>query len=298
MTHRRPLVFCWQYLIVLILLTLAYQKDSEAQPSAPKFVATPVSNTIAPGVIDEVSGIADSRANPGHLWAQQDGGNSNDIFLLSWTGKLVKRITIKNTRNRDWEDMTLGKGPLDGVNYIYLADIGDNFRISKQYFIYRFPEPSLSQDTVSKVDRIIFKYPDGSHNAEALLVDPRSRDIYVVTKTDSVSHLYKIAYPQASSSTITARYVGSLGYNGVVSAAISSRGDEIMIKTYLSINYWKRNVNESIEQALKRAPSQLNYAVEPQGEAVCFRNDGTGFFTLSERLRVLASVSLNFYKRK
>ena len=84
----------------------------------------------------------------------------------------------------------------------------------------------------------------------------------------------------------------------MTSAASSSSGDELLIKTYTSLSYWKRNMNETIGDALKRAPGTLNYQVEPQGEAVCFRNDNSGFYTLSERPSLISAVSLNFYQRK
>ena len=53
---------------------------------------------------------------------------------------------------------------------------------------------------------------------------------------------------------------------------------------------------QPVVATLQKDPRVLGYAQEPQGEAICFRNDNTGFFTLSERA-ILPSVALNFYKR-
>ncbi len=61
--------------------------------------------------------------------------------------------------------------------------------------------------------------------------------------------------------------------------------------------YWKRNLGESPEAVLGRAAISLGYQTEQQGEAVTFKLNNTGFYTLSERSLVNA-VSLDLYKRK
>jgi len=58
--------------------------------------------------------------------------------------------------------------------------------------IYRIPEPAASVGTASSnsanplltdpAETMRFRYPDGSNNAETVLVHPQTGDIYVVTK--------------------------------------------------------------------------------------------------------------------
>ncbi len=57
-------------------------------------------------------------------------------------------------------------------NDLYIADIGDNAQVFPTYNIYKFPEPAVAVDTIMTVDTIQFRYPDGSHDAEAFLIDP------------------------------------------------------------------------------------------------------------------------------
>lgn len=244
-----------------------------------------------------MSGIADSKSVAGFLWVEQDGGNPPELLLLSYNGILDKRIPIRNIQNRDWEDMVIAPGPDAGKNYIYLADIGDNNLQYTTYFIYRFHEPSPTIDTVFAVEKITFQYPDGSHDAEAILVDPTTKDIYIITKRDATSKVYKMAYPQSTGSLNTGVLIGSLPFSGAVSAALSPDSKEIIIKTYPGLFYWKRQAGENIETVLTKAPITLAYTIEPQGEAICFKNDNTGFYSLSER-GFATSVNLNFYKRK
>jgi hypothetical protein len=91
--------------------------------------------------------------------------------------------------------------------------------------------------------------------------------------------------------------VGTLPYTGVVSASITNDGKELLIKTYPGLFFYKRNTAETIEQTLQKSYKTLQYQIEPQGEAVTFAMNGTGYFTLSEK-GFASRVNLFFYKRK
>jgi hypothetical protein len=241
--------------------------------------------------INETSGIADSKLNPGYLWAQEDSDTPTQLYLINHDGNRVKKIYIKNVINRDWEDMSLTG------NDIYIAEIGDNNLIYPTYNFYKFPEPLASVDTVYDASNIRFVYPDGSHDAEAFLIDPDTNDIYIITKRDQPSKVYKLTYPYSTTAINTLRFAGNLNYNNVVSAAISPNGKEIIIKTYTNLFYYTRNNNESISETLKKTYSKIGYLIEPQGEAISFAINNSGFFTLSEK-GFSNAVSLYFYRRK
>jgi hypothetical protein len=110
--------------------------------------------------------------------------------------------------------------------------------------------------------------------------------------------VFRLAYPQSLTETNVARKVGELPFNGVVSAGLSANSKEIVIKTYTNIYYWNKGAGETIESTLKKAGQKLGYSLEPQGEAICFSYDGSGFFTLSEKPLTSSSVDLHFYARK
>ena len=287
-------------LAFLLLINLSCQKETRTDDiSVPVgFEETPLAKPMMPGILDEASGIADSKSNPGYLWVQQDSGNPNDISLLSYDGTFLKKVNIKTGVNRDWEDMVTANGPVAGNNYISLADIGDNGLAFPEYYIYRFAEPGATVDSVFDCDKITFKYADGAHDAEAIMVDNATKDIYIITKQDTPSAIYKLSYPQSTTTVNTAVLSGTLTFNGVTSAAFSPDGKEVLIKTYNAIHYWEKKKGETLEQTLMEKPVNISYKFEPQGEAICFKNDNSGFFTLSERPSVIAAVNLNFYKRK
>ena len=285
----------WTSCLVFSVLMVISCKRGNNKPDLP-FAISPQAVPVPAGLIDEASGIADSRINEASLWVHQDGGNPADLHLLHYNGTYLKKIHLKGTGNRDWEDMALAPGPGNNTMYIYLADIGDNSLKHEVYSIYRFPEPAGSVDTIAKVEKLDFKYPDGSHDAEAMIVDDDSKDIYIITKNDPGAILYKIPFNQSTSGITTAIKVLTFSFSGAVSAAVSPDRKEIIVKTYSHLYYWKQKQAGSPEALLKEAPQMLAYEIEPQGEAICFRKDNSGFFTLSERA-LATSVSLNFYSR-
>jgi hypothetical protein len=276
-----------------VLATSSCKKNSATQLP---FGSTP-SAAVLSTVIKEASGIADSKVNAGMLWVQEDGGNNTQLYLINRAAQLNKKIFLKNSINRDWEDIAISTGPVAGKNYIYLAEIGDNNAAYSTAFFYRFEEPNQTKDTITAIDKIEFVYSDGARDAEAFLVDAATKDIFIITKRDTKSLVYKLAYPQSTSTINTAILVTTLAYNGVVSAAINISGTEMIIKTYTNLYYYKKAVNIAIDKALQTNYTLLSYQQEPQGEAISFANDNTGFFTLSEQFGSIPQ-QLYFYNRQ
>lgn len=264
-----------------------------------QFSSDPTVTPVSPGQIDEASGMADSRSQPGNVWIEQDGGSPAELALLGYDGKVKTKIALPATiTNRDWEELAMGPGPQEGTNYLYIGEIGDNNAQYPFCQIYRLPEPATLQTPVTQVERINFRYPDGPRDAEAMLVDPLTKDIYIITKREANVRLYRLAYPQNINEVTVAQAYGELPLTFVTGAAISPDGTEIAVRTYTEIAYWKRNAGQSIADALQNGTRRsLPYRQEPQGEAICFDKDGKGYFTISERANA-SSVNLYYYARK
>lgn len=279
-------------LIPFILVMLSCQRSSTQTDTPPAgYEKQPQSFALVNGNITETSGIADSKTNPGYLWVEQDSGNPPMLYLLKHDGTITDSIYIKGATNRDWEDIALSDGNL------YIADIGDNNATYGEYTFYKFAEPTAGTDTVATFERIKFQYADSAHDAEAFLVDPATKDIYIVTKRDEKSKLYKLSYPQSTTAVNEATFVTDLGFSGAVSAAISPERKEIIIKTYTHLYHYTKTAEEKLEDALMKTPSMLDYQMEAQGEAVSFGLDNSGFFTLSEEALGI-TPKLNYYRRK
>lgn len=280
--------------------------DPEPSPGggglSDQFETAPEQSPITPGIIDEASGLAASATMPGYLWTIQDSGQPNSLYLISRDGKTIKEYNLPGSNNRDWEEVAIGPGPDNGVSYAYIADIGNNNQpIAPTNTIYRIPEISGADGSFSQnaLQKITFSYPDGPRDAEALIVDPQTRDIFVLSKEMTGTNIYRLGYPQSLTDVSVAEKVGSVpGVLLTTASSISRDGSEILVRSYLGVYYWRRSNGESVTQALTRSPNKtLTVAAEPQGEAICFEHENKGFYTLSEKGNA-ASVSLNFYKRK
>lgn len=237
--------------------------------------------------LKEISGLAASSAvDNSSLWSEEDSGNKNAIYLLDSLGNLTGIKYLPGTLNLDWEDLSAGPGPDQGKHYLYIGDIGDNLKIRPFITIYRLEEPNLHtpQDTVVKdFDIINLVYPDGPHNAEAMMVDPATKFIYVITK-DTAAGLYAAPYPQNASASTKLILLETLPISSVTAADISGDGNQILIKNYDDIFYWKKNAGETLINCLQRTPLRLHYKRELQGESIAWTHNGKGFFTLSEQV--------------
>ncbi len=314
---KTPVVICLAIAVLCLSCSGAKPNPSDSLPLDSVFTATYNTQTLTVSVafasaqatgaiteasLAEVSGIVASQTNKGLLWVQEDSDNPNQIQLINENGAIQGTFTLPGIVNRDWEDIAVGPGPSAGVSYIYLADIGDNSFQYPTKTIYRFPEPDITgkqlpvQADVTGMETLNIAMPDGVKNAEALLVDPLTRDIYVIAK-DTNALVYVARYPQEVTKTIVLKKLAVLPFSSVTAADISADGKEMLIKTYTQIFYFRKKSNESLTELLRQIPDTIPYLLEPQGEAIGFTADQSGFYTLSEKLGT-GTQKMYFYKRK
>jgi len=248
--------------------------------------------------LSEASGLVASVSNPGYLWTHNDGGNPAEVYLINEKAEVVMTVKLKNIVNRDWEDITIGPGPEEGVSYLYVADIGDNNSVYPYKMLYRIKEPVFSgkKIEIDEINRLVIQLPGGPRDSESIMADPLTSDFYIISKRENSVRLYELGFPFVSD-TLHAEMLGKLPFSDIVAADISPDGTEVLLKNYTSIYYWKRGENESIADLLQRSPVKVYYEPEIQGEAIAWKTDGTGFYTLSES-GMLSEADLFFYKRK
>jgi hypothetical protein len=253
--------------------------------------------------IKEASGLAYSRTIANALWTHNDSGDEQRIFLISNQGKLLAQFGLpKHLPFKDVEDICAGAGPKLGENYLYLADIGDNEAQRDIKYIYRLPEPKSFKykrpgNVINQVEIIRFRFEDGQRDAETLMIDPQTKDLYLVSKREKQVGVYVLPFPQtADNQILTAKKVATLHFSYATGGDISANGQEIIIKNYVNIYYWQRKTGESIAQTLQGKAVRIPYLFEPQGEGIAWRLDGTGFYTLSETVHE-SRANLYFYRR-
>jgi hypothetical protein len=131
--------------------------------------------------IVESSGLAVSHRHPGVLWTHNDSGDRARLFAVGPDGHTRATLTLAGVEARDWEAVAAGRDDR-GRPALFAGDIGDNNGVWPDVSVYRVTEPAALRDTTAAAVRYRLRYPDGPHNAEALLADPRSNRLYVATK--------------------------------------------------------------------------------------------------------------------
>jgi hypothetical protein len=154
--------------------------DAQAQQATAEPCRATGSLTSLDGV-PEASGLAASRKVPGRLWAINDSGQPQ-LTSIDAKGTVTGTLRLTGASLDDWE--ALAVGPCPAGSCLFVGDIGDNDAKRRRVTIYRLPEPDAASGTAAVSDVFHATYPDGKHDAEALLV-AGDGTLYIVTKGDT-----------------------------------------------------------------------------------------------------------------
>jgi hypothetical protein len=249
-------------------------------------LAVRVTGKVGAADATELSGLVRSPTQPGVLWAHNDSGDRARVFALRTDGSEIASLDVPGAEAVDWEDIAAGPG-----DSLLLADIGDNRAVRASVDVYRVPEPKLSSNPTATepATRLTLHYPDGAHDAETLLADPRTGEIVVVTKQlDGRSGVYAGTAPAAGAAgEQTLRRAGALrlGFGGLATAGdVSGDGSTIAVRTYSLLYAWTRRPGASLAGTLRRAPctGSAPLSGEGQGESLALGRDGRSFLTVPE----------------
>ena len=247
--------------------------------------APAVVGTIAATAIDEASGIVASALNPGVYWTHNDSGDSARAFALSATGQLLATLKFDTAEPVDIEDIAIEDA--QNGSFLYFADIGDNSAHRADVVIHRVAEPKLGsapgQTLTATSDRMRVTYVDGAHDAETLLFDPRTKDLFIVAKLLFGNASVQRVGPFVAGGTVTTTRIGGVSVMLATGGDITRAGDLIAVRNYTTTaSAWFRGPTDDIATAFSRPACSLPVASERQGEAFGFLPDGSGYVTTSE----------------
>jgi sugar lactone lactonase YvrE len=214
-----------------------------------------------------------------------DGGSRLRVFVLDRSCR-VRRTVDAPLDPYDVED--LARTP-DGT--FWLADTGDNALTRSRVALER-----LRPDGTATLFRLT--YPDGPHDAEALLID-RSGRPYIVTKEPLSSGVYTPDGPLSAQRPTALRKVRTLTFGptgtpggpaGVVSqvvvtgGAVSADGRLLVLRTYTDAFVWPAPDGD-VEAALRSSSSRrIPLPATRQGEGIAVSPDGRSLLTTTEGL--------------
>jgi len=280
--------------VVFMLLTLNLRA---ACPGCLDYAAGTIWGVTSTDLIAEASGLAMSAENPGVIWTHNDDGNDGHLYAFNTNGSYLGRYDF-NVNLSDVEDMALGRGPMAGQTYLYVADIGGagfGNELRGSVRILRMPEPtvSLGQSSaparnLSGVERFTLSYPEqnADFDAEMMMLDPITGDLFVGTKQNSGARIYRVNLDGAANNAeLDLEFVRTVPFSDASGGAISSDGRQIIIRREDAAQIWTRCDGESVGDALARAGTSIpviGLPAEPNGEAIAFLPDGSGYLTVSD----------------
>ncbi|MBK8170261.1 MAG: hypothetical protein IPK60_07925 [Sandaracinaceae bacterium] len=278
----------------------------DVPPACP--VCATYSSATSVGITDatvlvEASGLAASRDHAGVMYTHNDEGMR--YYALDSSAAIIATVIASaeadcggGAARCDVEEMAVGPCP-SGGGCVFLGNIGVNGSGDPAtHAVYRSPErASLSGTVTVDFDKFAYTFPDGNHNAEAMIVHPVTGEIYIITKrTDDVSQpsrVYKFPMPSmalAPGSTYTlvevssdlSRFSGEL----VTSADVSPCGERLLIRTYGHLYELSPSGAsfESIFTATSASTRMLPVSSDSGGEACAYAADGASYYTITEHL--------------
>ncbi len=246
----------------------------------------------------EVSGVASSHRQAGVLWLHNDHGSDASLHATGLSGDDQGRHELLGADNEDWEDLALGpcSHGLEPCSCLHLADMGDNDLQRDGGVIFRVEEPTVTGSATlsqtSALDEIWFAYPDGSHDAEALLVHPDTGEVLVLTKeqpTQVFAFPTVPPQPAPASQPSTLELVASFDLGDVdaeesevTGGAVSPRGYRVVLRTDEDLLLFTGAPGDSLESILRRDPVLLPTPPPGRGEAVTFSADGRRLYLVGE----------------
>ncbi|HEY0708271.1 MAG TPA: hypothetical protein VGG33_15810 [Polyangia bacterium] len=240
--------------------------------------------------LDALSGMAASWRNQGIVYVHNDRDRPV-IHALNEMAGLVATLTLTGATVRDVEDMAVSRCP--GGTCLYLADIGNNVNPREEFAIYRAIEPALvaasmpSQQALP-AERFAFRYADGAHNAESLIVDPNGGGVYIVTKVNAgmPSAAYRLMTFVAGQVNVAMKLadlpVPRANDTPATSGTAHPCGAGFLLRTGNTLYDFRIAPGAPFEQAFRATPIAIPVATEQQGEAVTYRADGRAIYTTSE----------------
>jgi len=255
--------------------------------------------TIKEKSITESSGLAASRSTPGAYWTHNDSGDGPFIYAFDTRGNSLGIFRVTGAQARDWEDMAAGPGPDANKSYLYLGDIGDNNEARDEIVVYRVAEPALTAATrkstkarpasTEPAEAIRLKYPDGKHDAEALLVHPTTGNIYIVNKVPIANPtVYEATAPFTSGKVTTMKRLGEIRvpsiFGGVVTGgSISPDGRRVALCDYFQgYEIVLPASSKDFNDVWKQRMTGFDLGKRKQGESITYRLDGKAFLATSE----------------
>lgn len=262
----------------LVLLISGYVNTLVAQLSMVRLAELPEK-------MHETSGLVFYQDK--YLLTHNDGGNKPEIFVLDLKGSLVKTISLSETKNNDWEDLTQ-----DDEGRIYVGDFGNNLNKREACQIYILPKDFLEKSNIEP-KKISFTYEDQTKfppdkqdlnfDCEAFFWKDDSLYLFSKCRTEPFSGITNVYVIPDKAGKNVARKIGSIQlcssdwrFCSVTSAAYSEKYNMIALLTYSRLYLINAATGNQFWNGTLKS-HQLNLV--RQREAICFKGKNSWYIT-------------------
>ena len=221
-----------------------------------------VAFTIQDARITGSSGLAVD-ASTNLYWTVNDSGDRGVVYGVGLDGTVQGTLNFR-AHPRDVEAVAVHEERL------YVADIGDNNGQRSFVRVYFFENPRANGLTVMYY-AYDFRYPDGPHNAETLLVDDSGR-LFIVTKGWKAAIYEAPAKPDRQGVNDLVK-VGSAPSN-VTDGTFLAGGERIALLTYSTV--------EVIDATSYEVMASIPAPDQPQAESLTLSLSGRSLLVGSE----------------
>lgn len=261
-------------------------------------VGLPLGGTVAPPT--DVCVIQDKRATElsglvatatGYVGINDSQFDPKALGIIYFDANCkVTKIVPYPTPARDPEDLAVAP---DGS--LWVADIGDNLdSAARRTTVALWQVPGAGGPPV--IHRLM--YPDGPHDAEAILFTSAGAPIVITKEPNGKAGLYEPVGPLvprttegvgmkrvgefAPRATGENNVLGLLGEVVITGAAASPDRRRVVLRTYTAAYEWDVPDGDVVKAITTGTPRVTALPDEPQGESIAYTFDGTGFLTVSD----------------
>ncbi len=183
-------------------------------------------------VVEETSGlevIGDS------LITFNDSGGDPAIYYMSYTGEIIKKRNIINSKNKDWEDITKDN------KFLYIGDFGNNLNNRKDLKIYKVP---LFENIKIDNETIYFSYPEQEsfkinrntiYDAEGLISFENKLVLFTKNRAKKITEVYTLS---KNAGEQKANKINEINVGSIVTGADYNKDLELLALTS-TINFIK-----------------------------------------------------------
>lgn len=210
-------------------------------------------------LISESSGLAYSAEHDDVIYTINDSGNDPLVFAVqASTGTTIGVTRVTGVPWRDPEALALYDGQL------WIADTGDNALVRDELSVVAIAEPGPGDHQVLG-EQFRVRLPDGPRDIEALLVQPRTGEMFLVAKSLMGAEVYSLGVLTETGAEYQAEHVGTVNLSAVTDGSFSPSGDTVVLLSYLG-GYVVDPVHWTVQDAFGLPRLQ-------QAESLAFRSE-------------------------